>query len=140
VKVSSKYVLYQIQCDCNPPNISNGETKVANKKGMYQHFQLIKELDNKSEMVQNIEEKRYQCLFNNEQAFMAEQEKNWKKRKIKEAIYALVNNSINKHDNLIKAWDPILFKAKQQIQRKIQKQSNKKNQPNGNKMVIVIRN
>jgi hypothetical protein len=91
---------------------------------MHQHFQLINKLDNKSEMVQHIEEKRYQCLFNTEQAFMVKQEKNWSKRKIKEAIYSLVNNSINKHDNLIEAWDPILFKAKKQIQRKIQQSNN----------------
>jgi hypothetical protein len=131
MKVQSKSVVYQLQCDCNPPKIYNGETKVGIKNRMKQHFQLINKLDNKSEMVQHIEENRYQCLFNTEQAFILQQEKNWNKRRIKEAIYSLVNNSINKHDNLIEAWDPILFKTKQQIQRKIQQQrqqqSNNKN-------------
>jgi hypothetical protein len=132
MKIQSKSVVYQIQCDCDPPKIYNGETKVGIKNRMQQHFQLINKLDNKSEMVQHIEENRYQCLFNTEQAFIVEQEKNWNKRRVKEAVYSLVNNSINKHDNLIEAWDPILFKTKQQIQRKIQQQKQQQQQSNNN--------
>ncbi|CAF3641129.1 unnamed protein product [Rotaria sp. Silwood1] len=120
MKVPSKSVVYQFQCECNPPKIYNGETKVGIKKRMHQHFQLINKLDNKSEMVQQIEETLNQCLFNTEQVFIVEQEKSWNKRRIKETIYSLINDSINKHDRLSEAWDPILFKVKQQIHRKIQ--------------------
>ncbi|CAM4845408.1 unnamed protein product [Rotaria magnacalcarata] len=125
MKSQSRSVIYQVQCDCNPPKIYNGETKVGLEKRMHQHYQLINRLDNKSEMVQHIEKNRYQCLFNTEKAIVIEQEKSWNKRKIKESIYSLINESINKHDNLSEAWDPILFKVKQQIQRKIQHQQQK---------------
>ncbi|CAF4373234.1 unnamed protein product [Rotaria sp. Silwood2] len=128
MKIQSKSVVYQVQCDCNPPKIYNGETKVGIKKRMHQHYQLINRLDNKSEMVQHIEENRYQCLFNTEKAFIIEKEKSWSRRKVKESIYSLINDSINKHDNLSEAWDPILFKVKQQIQRKIQRKIRQKEQ------------
>ncbi|CAF2960407.1 unnamed protein product [Rotaria sp. Silwood2] len=103
MKVSSRSVVYRVQCDCNSPKKYNGETKVGIKKRMCQHYQLINKLDTKSEMVQHIEETRYQCLFSTEQAFMLEQEKNWCKRQVKETIYSLINHSTNKHDNLNEA-------------------------------------
>ncbi|CAF4525376.1 unnamed protein product, partial [Rotaria socialis] len=56
------------------------------------------------------------------------QEKTW--------IYSLINESINKHNKLSEAWDPILFKVKQQIQRKLQllqQQQQQRQQPSTNK-------
>ncbi|CAF4351018.1 unnamed protein product, partial [Rotaria socialis] len=54
------------------------------------------------------------------------QEKTW--------IYSLINESINKHNKLSEAWDPILFKVKQQIQRKLQLlQQQQRQQPSTNK-------
>ena len=103
IKNESKSVIYQIECDCNPPKIYNDETKVGIKTRMQQHFQNINKLDNKSEMVQHIEQNRYQYLFNTNQAFILEQEKQWNKRKTKETIYSLINNSINKCDNIDQA-------------------------------------
>ncbi len=50
---------------------------MGNKKRMHRTFQLINRLNDKSGMVQHIEEKRYQCLFNTDQAFIIEQEKNY---------------------------------------------------------------
>ncbi len=44
---------------------------------MHQNFQRINRLNDKSGMVQHIEEKHYQCLFNADQAFIIEQEKNY---------------------------------------------------------------
>jgi hypothetical protein len=125
MKTPSKSIVYQVQCDCNPPKIYNGETKVGLKKRMGEHFQLINKLDSKSEMVQHIEQNRFQCLFNTDHAIIVEQEKNWAKRKIKESIYSSINEAVNKCITLSEAWDPILYKAKQQIKRKIQLQRQK---------------
>jgi len=97
-KIPSWSILYQIEYDCKQPKIYNGEIKVEIKKWMKQHFTLINDLDNKSEMFQHIKETvspmfiwHWSCLC------IAEQEKNWNKRRIKETIYSLINESINKH-------------------------------------------
>ena len=117
--------MYQVQCDCDPPNVYNGETKVGLTKRMGEHFHLINKLDTKSEMVQHIEKNKFQCLFNTDNAIIVEQEKNWCKRKVKESIYSSINEAVNKRDTISEAWDPILYKAKQQIKRKIQLQQQK---------------
>lgn len=48
-----------------------------------------------------------------------EQKDNWKRR-TKEAIYSIISESINTHDEINPAWAPILHKAKHEIQRNIQ--------------------
>ena len=54
-------------------------------------------------MVQHMEGNRFQCLFDTEQSFIVDQEKKWNKRRVKESIYFIINDSINKHDNLNEA-------------------------------------
>ncbi|CAF1290674.1 unnamed protein product [Didymodactylos carnosus] len=120
LKEPSKSVIYQIQCSCDPPQIYNGETKVGIDNRMKQHFRLINNDEEKSEMVQHQQQNRYQCLFDTDNAFIVEQEKNWRKRRLKEAIYSKVNKSVNEHDDISSDWNPILYKAEQEIKRKIQ--------------------
>ena len=124
LKTTSRSVIYQVTCDCNPPKIYNGETKIGLESRMKQHFKLINDLDEKSEMVQHIKENNYQCLFHTDQAFVIGHEKNWRKRRVKETIYSQLNQSINKRGELSEAWDPILYKMKQQIIRKTQQCEN----------------
>jgi hypothetical protein len=65
-------------------------------------------------------------------AFIIDEEKDYWKRLTKEAIYSIISKSINTHDEINAAWIPILYKAKEQIQRKIQL-----NQENYNKYKIT---
>ncbi|CAF1545313.1 unnamed protein product [Adineta ricciae] len=119
MKAQSKSVVYQIQCDCDPPSIYNGETKKGLETRIKQHYSLISNEDTRSEMVQHQKENNNQCLFDTNNAFIIDQEKTWTKRRLKEAIYSKINKSINKHDDINEAWNPIMHKAEDQIKRKI---------------------
>jgi predicted GIY-YIG superfamily endonuclease len=120
VKRNSKSVIYQIKCECG--KIYNGETKIGLENRIKQHEKLINknEIDSKSEIVQHHYEKKHQCSFNTKQAFMIENEINWKKRRIKETLYSNINQSINKRDDLYRGWIPILHTATSIIRRKIE--------------------
>jgi len=59
-------------------------------------------------------------LFDPNNAFIIDGKKDYWKRRTKEAIYSIISQSINTHDEMNPAWTPILYKAKAQIQRKIQ--------------------
>ncbi|CAF1126020.1 unnamed protein product [Adineta steineri] len=124
LKTQSKSIIYQIQCNCNTPSIYNGETKKGLETRTKQHSSMINNDDKKSEMVQHHRNNNYQCLFNTKNAFIIDQEKNWQKRRIKEALYSKINKSINKHDDISEAWNPILYKAEEQLKRKITSKMN----------------
>ncbi|CAF4638841.1 unnamed protein product [Rotaria sp. Silwood2] len=120
LKVPSKSVIYQIPCSCKQTYV--GQTKVDIDNRMKQHAKTIKDNDDNSssEMVKHFQEQKFQCLFDTNYAFIIEEEKDYWKRRTKEAIYSIIIESINTHDEINAAWTPILHKAKQQIQRKIQ--------------------
>jgi hypothetical protein len=59
-----------------------------------------------------------QCLFDTNDAFIIDEEKYYWKRRTKEAIYSIISQSINTHDEINAAWTPILYKAKEKIQEK----------------------
>ena len=42
------------------------------------------------------------------------------KRRIKQSIYSMTNNSINPHDELDRTWLPLIQEATPQIKRKIE--------------------
>ncbi|CAF5009225.1 unnamed protein product, partial [Rotaria sp. Silwood1] len=118
MKVMSNSVIYQIPCDCGKTYI--GQTKVGIKNRMKQHYKSITDdKDTKLEMIKHHQDMKYQCLFDVDKAFIKEEEKDYWKRRIKETIYSKLNKSINKHDTINEAWNPILYKSKQYIERKI---------------------
>jgi len=88
---------------------------------MKQHVKIIEKGEEKSssEIVQHHQKKRYQCMFNPRNAFIVDNEIDYKKRKIKEAIYSIINDSINRHDQLDESWYPVLQHEKNKIKRKI---------------------
>ena len=120
LKVPSKSVIYQIPCSCKQTYV--GQTKVGIDKRMKQHSKTLNdnEDNSKSEMVKHFQEKKFQCIFDTNDAFIIDEEKDYWKRRTKEAIYSIINKSINTHDEINAAWTPILYKTKEQIQRKIQ--------------------
>ena len=120
LKVPSKAVIYQIPCSCKQTYV--GQTKVGIDNRMKQHSKTINdnEDDSNSEMVKHFQEKKFQCLFDTNGAVIIEEEKDYWKRRTKEAIYSIISESINTHDEINEAWTPILYKVKQQIKRKIQ--------------------
>jgi hypothetical protein len=120
LKTPSKSVIYQIPCSCKQTYV--GQTKVGIDIRAKQHSKIINEnADNSnSEMVKHFQEKRFQCLFDTDEAFVIDEEKDYWKRRTKEAIYSIISQSINTHDGINAAWTPLLYKAKEQIQRKIQ--------------------
>ena len=89
---------------------------------MTQHSKTINdnEDNSNSEMVKHFQEKKFQCLFDTNGAFIIEEEKDYWKRRTKEAISSIISESINTHDEINEAWTPILYKVKRQIKRKIQ--------------------
>ncbi|CAF3780612.1 unnamed protein product [Rotaria sp. Silwood1] len=111
----TKSIIYRIQCDCN--QIYVGETKVGLKARMEQHEKLIleDEHNSNSEIVQHFHKQNYQCLFDTSNAHVIDRDKNWKKRRYKEAIHSIINESINRHDEIDDGWLPILHKKKQEI-------------------------
>ncbi|CAF4578159.1 unnamed protein product [Rotaria sp. Silwood2] len=120
LKVPSKSVIYQIPCSCKQTYV--GQTKVGIDNRMKQHSKAINDNENnsKSEMVKHFQEKKFQCLFDTNDAFIIEEEKDYWKRRTKEAIYSIISESVNTHDEINAAWTPILHKAKHQIERKIE--------------------
>ena len=120
IKPSEKSIIYQIECNCG--SIYNGETKVGLEARSKQHTKMIEKDDQStsSEMVQHHHQKRWQCMFDPTTSFPIDNEINYRKRKIKEAIYSTVNNSINKHDNIDTAWNNILHKETKPIKEYIQ--------------------
>ena len=79
--------------------------KLVYIKRMEQHDKIIKKNEEKSssEMVQHHHDKHDQCRFNPSYGFIIDNEIDYKKRKIKESIYSIINNSINRHKQLMKA-------------------------------------
>jgi hypothetical protein len=120
LKTPSKSVIYQIPCSCKQTYV--GQTKVGIDIRAKQHSKIINEnSDNSnSEMVKHFQEKRFQCLFDTDEAFVIDEEKDYWKRRTKEAIYSIISQSINTHDGINAAWTLLLYEAKEQIQRKIQ--------------------
>jgi hypothetical protein len=120
MKTPSKSVIYQIPCSCKQTYV--GQTKVGIHKRMKQHSKVLNDDkdDSNSEMVKHFHEKKFQCLFDTDDAFIIDEEKDYWKRRTKEAIYSIISDSINTHDEINASWTPILYKAKHQIQRKIQ--------------------
>jgi hypothetical protein len=103
--------------------IYNGETKVGLKNRMIQHEKKIKDDDenSNSEIVQHFHRTKFQCMFDTEKGFIIDNEINWRKRKIKEAIYSIVNNSINRHDEIEKRWTPVSHQSSTTIKNLINK-------------------
>ena len=58
-------------------------------------------------------------MFDTTNAFIIENEVDWKRRKTKEAIYSIVNQSINKHNEIDPGWLSIITKNSELIKKKI---------------------
>ena len=76
--------------------------------------------ESNSEVVKHFQQNKFQCLFYTNDAFIIDEGKEYWKQRTKEAIYSIISQSINTHDEINPAWAPILCKAKNQIQRKLQ--------------------
>ena len=70
-------------------------------------------------MVQHTHNKNHQCKFNTASAIILEKEVNWKRRRIKEAIYSMINNSINRRNDIDPLWFPIIHEKSEPIKKKI---------------------
>lgn len=121
MKPQSKSNIYQLACECGA--IYNGETKIGFKNRMTQHEKKIKddEENSNSEIVQHFHKMKFQCMFDTKKSFIIDNEIDWKKRKIKEAIYSKVNNSINRRDEIDKQWTSVLYQASSTIKDLINK-------------------
>jgi predicted GIY-YIG superfamily endonuclease len=108
LKPRSKSNVYQINCECGV--VYNGETKVGFNRRMAQHSKIIEEdaKSSNSEMVQHHHKTKHKCMFNPKRAFVIDQEIDRRKRRIKEATYSTINNSINHRDEIDSAWLPLL--------------------------------
>ena len=86
-----------------------------------QHKKIINDNqeNSKSDMVKHHQENKFQCFFDTNHSFIIKEEKNYWKRRTREAIYSMISGSINTHDELNQAWTSILYEAKEQIQRKV---------------------
>jgi uncharacterized FlaG/YvyC family protein len=119
IKPQSKSVIYQIECECG--STYNGETKVGLRNRSKQHDKIIEKDDKNasSEMVQHHHQKRWQCMFKPDLSFIIDSDTDYRRRRIKEAIYSTINHSINKHDNIDIAWNNILHKERPKIKQDI---------------------
>jgi len=110
IKPQSKSVVYQINCSCG--KVYNGETKVGFENRMKQHETIIEEdkRDSSSEMVKHHFSTKWQCMFDPQEAVIIDNETNYWKRRKKEAIYSMINNSINKCDSIDNGWTNIIYK------------------------------
>jgi hypothetical protein len=54
-------------------------------------------------------------MFDLNKAFVIDNEIGWKKRRIKEAIYSTINNSINRKDDINTLWLPLLHESSARI-------------------------
>jgi hypothetical protein len=60
-------------------------------------------------------------MFDTNKCFIIDNEIDWRKRKIKEAIYSIINKSINRHDEIDKQWISILNQSSHSIKDLIKK-------------------
>jgi len=76
-------------------------------------------------------------MFDPNSAFIVDKERNYWKRRKKEAIYSMINNSINKCDLIDNGWNNILYKEIKRIKEriKIKKQHHQFNIPTVEKEV-----
>jgi hypothetical protein len=120
MKPQSKSNIYQIPCECGA--VYNGETKIGFHQRRAQHKKILEnDKDNpRSEMVQHHHKKRYQCLFDPDKAFIIDNEIDRYKRRIKETVYSIINNSINNRDEINRMWTPLLYDTGQRIRRIIE--------------------
>ncbi|CAF1156358.1 unnamed protein product [Didymodactylos carnosus] len=81
-----KSVVYQISCSSKQTYV--GQTKVGIDNRMKQHSKTINDNknDSNSEIVKHFQEKKFQCLFDTNDAFVIDEEKEYWKRPTKEEI------------------------------------------------------
>ncbi|CAF3770007.1 unnamed protein product [Rotaria sordida] len=122
-KPQSKSIIYQMNCKCGA--IYNGETKVGLKDRMKQHKRKIKENDinSSSEIVKHHYIKNGQCSFDPNKAFIIDNETNYWKRRKKETIYSIINESINKCDSVDDGWNNVIYKESKKIKEIIKKRN-----------------
>ena len=96
LKIPSKSVIYQIPCSCK--QTYGGQTKVGIGNRMEQHSKTTNDDKNNSnpEMVKHFQEKKFQCLFDTNDAFIIDEEKDYWKRRTK-GSYILNNKCIRKY-------------------------------------------
>ena len=124
MKPQSKSVVYQMDCECGASY--NGETKVGLKKRAEQHNKLIEKHEEtaNSEIVQHHHSKKWQCMFDSSLSYVVDTETNYIKRRIKEAIFSSINNSINQHKLIDVAWNNILCNEQKSIKEMIKLKKN----------------
>jgi len=117
--------IYQMNCKCGA--VHNGETKVGLKNRIKQHETKIKENDinSSSEIVKHHYIKKGLCYFDPKKAFIIDNETNYWKRRKKEAIYSIMNKSINKYDLINDGWNKILYKESKKIKQLIENKQKK---------------
>ena len=100
LKQNSKSNMYQIACTCG--SIYNGETADGIEKRIQQHTSTIikNKESSKPELVQHHRKNEYKCKLDKRKAIIMDNEINRMKRRIKQSIYSITNNSINPHDEL----------------------------------------
>ncbi len=84
---------------------------------MKQHETIIEEDSEEcpSEMVKHHHSTNWQCMFQPGKAFIVDNETNYWKRRKKEAIYSMMNNSINKCDSIDNGWNNILYQETKRL-------------------------
>ena len=65
-------------------------------------------------------QKRWQCMFDPEKTFIIDNDSNYRKRRIKESIYSIVNKSINRHNIIDDSWNNLLHKETIAIKKSIE--------------------
>ena len=115
----TRAVIYKIDCTCGSTHI--GETKIDPNGKMKQHETLIKNKKQQtiSEMVQHMNSNGMKCRFTPNQATVIDKETDWNRRRIKEAIDSIINDSINRHDDINGIWLPIINRGKERIKNRI---------------------
>ena len=121
----SRSVVYELQCTCGESYV--GETKVGLKQRMSQHKALIEKASTEahSEIVQHHYEKLGKCMFDPSKAIIIDNETDYRRRKIKEAIYSEVLSSINRRDKFSEAWAGVLSKNSETIRKNISRRRTK---------------
>ena len=124
MKPQSKSVVYQMDCECGASY--NGETKVGLKKRAEQNNRLIEKDEEtaNSEIVQHHHSKKWQCMFDPSLSYVVDTETNYIKRRIKEAIFSSINNSINQYKLIDAVWNNILCKEQKSIKEMIKLKKN----------------
>ncbi len=80
LKTPPNSIIYQISCSCKQSYV--GQTKVGLDNRMKQHSKTINDNknDSNSEMVKHFQEKKFQYLFDTNDAFIIDEEKDYWKR------------------------------------------------------------